>query len=149
MELFRVVREKYHQDLSGEGAFRYGGRWNTKERYALYTASSRSLGILETLVHLHTPRPPEDYVIVVLYVPDHLAVQNISLSALSQNWREQHNETQQMGNTWLAGAATPLLRIPSVIVPSEYNFMLNPRHADYKELKIIQVEPLTFDTRFF
>lgn len=70
MELFRVVREKYQTDLSGRGAYLHGGRWNSPEQYALYTTFTRSLGILETIVHIESTFPPDDYVMVVLYIPD-------------------------------------------------------------------------------
>jgi RES domain-containing protein len=149
MELFRVTKELYQHDLSGQGAYLNGGRWNGVGYAALYTASHRSLAILETVVHFRVPRPPEDYVMVVLYVPDTLATQNVSLDDLSKNWRKVTRETQQIGDEWLEKCQTPLLRVPSVIVNAEYNYILNPKHTDFQALKIINVEPLSFDERFF
>jgi len=149
MELFRVVREKYHSDLSGRGAYLNGGRWNSPERYALYTTFTRSLGILETVVHLESTFPPDDYVMVVMYAPDTVAIQNISLDDLSKNWKRHTPETQKIGDEWLEKAQSPILRVPSVIVNAEYNYILNPKHPNFQSLKIINTEPLAFNERFF
>jgi RES domain-containing protein len=149
MELFRVVRDKYHKDLSGRGAYLNGGRWNSQEQYALYTTFTRSLGILETIVHIESTFPPDDYVMVVLYVPDIIAIQNVSLNDLSKNWKKDTRETQQIGDKWLEANQSPILRVPSVIVNAEYNYILNPKHPTFQALKIINTEPLMFDERFF
>lgn len=149
MELFRIVREKYHNDLSGQGAFLNGGRWNKQGQYALYTTFTRSLGILETVVHIESTFPPDDYVVVVLYVPDKLAIQNVSLDNLSKNWKRDTTETQKIGDKWLTGNQTSLLRVPSVIVNAEFNFILNPTHPDFQHIKLINKESLAFDERFF
>lgn len=149
MELFRVTKEIYQNDLSGQGAFLNGGRWNGVGFAALYLASHRSLAILETLVHLRVPRPPQDYLISIVYVPDTLAIQNISLDNLSKNWKRDTTETQKIGDKWLTSNQTPLLRVPSVIVNAEYNFILNPIHPDFQHIKLINTESLAFDERFF
>ncbi len=70
MELYRLTKEKYGNDISGTGAFLAGGRWNSKGIRMLYTAGSRSLALVESLAHLVTVRNLESYVVMVLYVPD-------------------------------------------------------------------------------
>jgi RES domain-containing protein len=154
MELFRVTKQLYQHDLSGQGAFLNGGRWNSIGYAALYMASHRSLAILETVVHLRVPRPPEDYVITVIYAPDTIAIQNVSLNDLSKNWKKDTRETQQIGDKWLDANQSSILRVPSVIATrtadaAEYNYILNPKHPAFQELKIINTEPLMFDERFF
>lgn len=73
----------------------------------------------------------------------------MSLDDLSKNWKKDTLETQHLGDKWLAANQTPLLRVPSVIVNAEYNYILNPKHLVFQELKIINTEPLSFDERFF
>lgn len=147
MELFRVTRQKYAGDLSGNGAAVYGGRWNEAGRPVIYAASSRSLAILETLVHLRQPQPPTDYRIMVLYVPDHIPF--ISSQKLPENWKVDEAYTQQLGSQWLASNESLLLRVPSVFVRAEYNYLLNPVQELFMEVKLIAVESIEFDPRFF
>lgn len=149
MELFRVTRQKYAQDLSGNGAAIAGGRWNELGKPVVYTTSSRSLAILETLVHLRHSQPPPDYRIMVLYVPDTIPFLNLADRELPGDWRQNEVYTQQKGSQWLAHNAFLLLRVPSVIVRAEYNLLLNPAHAFFPEVKLMAVEPIEFDARFF
>ncbi|GAB2557613.1 RES family NAD+ phosphorylase [Spirosoma areae] len=149
MELYRVTRQKYEQDLSGNGAAVYGGRWNEIGQPALYAASSRSLAILETLVHIHQSQPPVDYRIVVLYVPDTVPLTSITSRELPANWKADETYTQQRGSEWLNTNESLLLRVPSVIVKAEYNYLLNPAQEYFAEVQLVAVEPIEFDPRFF
>lgn len=147
MELFRISKRQYRQDLSGRGAYLHGGRWNTPGHAVLYTAESRSLAMLEALVHLPVGRPPQDFDIVVLYVPDVVFVQTLDVQQLSRSWRENQSLTQQAGDDWLESNTALGLRIPSAIVRAEFNYLLNPLHATFGEVKIIDFEPFSFDPR--
>ena len=147
MEVFRVTRQKYANDLSGNGAAVNGGRWNEAGRPMLYTASSRSLAILETLVHLRQPQPPTDYRVMVLYIPDHIPF--ITSRQLPENWKVDDAYSQQLGSKWLASNESLLLRVPSVIVRAEYNYLLNPAQEFFAEVQLIAIEPIEFDSRFF
>jgi len=149
MELYRVTRQKYEKDLTGNGAAVSGGRWNEIGRPVLYTASSRSLAILETLVHLRRPQPPTDYRIMVLYVPDSMPLMSITDAQLSEGWKTDDAYTQAIGSQWLSVNNALLLRVPSVIVRAEYNYVLNPGQAFFNDVQLITVEPIEFDPRFF
>jgi RES domain-containing protein len=149
MELYRVVKQTYAHDLSGNGAALYGGRWNEAGRPTLYTASSRSLAILEMLVHLQKPQPPTDYRIMVVYVPDTAPLTAVVDRQLPEDWKENEAHTQQLGSQWLAAQESLLLRVPSVIVRAEYNYLLNPAQAFFAEVQLVSVESITFDPRFF
>lgn len=149
MELYRVTRQKYASDLSGTGAAVAGGRWNQPGHAVLYAASSRSLAILEVLVHLRQPEPPTDYRVVVLYAPDTMPATTLAASQLPDNWRQNETHTQQIGSQWLRSGESLLLRIPSVIVRPEYNYLLNPAHELFADIQIIDMEPIEFDSRFF
>lgn len=149
MELFRITRQKYERELSGNGAAIAGGRWNEVGKPVVYTASSRSLAILETLVHLRQPQPPPDYRLMVLFVPDTVVMTNIAVSQLSDNWKSDTVYTQQVGHQWLTMKESLLLRVPSVMVKAEYNYLLNPAHEQYKDIQLVAIEPIEFDPRFF
>lgn len=149
MEVYRVTRQKYANDLSGNGAAAYGGRWNEAGRPALYVASSRSLAILETLVHLRQPQPPLDYRVMVLYVPDDVSLTTLTDRQLPEDWKVNEVYTQQVGSQWLVSNESLLLRVPSVIMRAEYNYLLNPAQEFFTEVQLIAVEPIEFDARFF
>ncbi|MCF2491410.1 RES family NAD+ phosphorylase [Dyadobacter sp. CY347] len=146
MELFRITRTIYKDDLTGIGAFHYGGRWNSPGRPMLYASSHRSLSMLEVLVHSSRSTPPPDYVIVVLFVPDSIK----SLSAYTvQDWQQDPQWSKSIGDEWLEDNKSLLLRVPSVVVTSEYNYLINTAHPDASEIKVVQVEPFEFDKRLF
>ena len=149
MELYRVTRQQYVSDLSGNGAAVNGGRWNEIGRPALYAASSRSLAILETLVHLRRPQPPTDYRVMVLYVPDSMPLMNLTNRQLSEGWKSDETRTQTIGSQWLVSNESLLLRVPSVLVRAEYNYLLNPAQERFAEVQLVDVEPIDFDPRFF
>ncbi len=87
MELYRLTKEKYGNDISGTGAFLAGGRWNSKGIRMLYTAGSRSLALVESLAHLVTVRNLESYVVMVLYVLG----ENTLGSEAFREWLQLHN----------------------------------------------------------
>ncbi len=149
MELYRVTRQIRQTDLSGMGAARVGGRWNRVQQAVLYTAGSRSLALLESIVHLDAAQPPDDYCVMVVYVPDTSLSRQISVRELPDDWRQDVELTQQKGTEWLKTADSLLLSVPSVIVKAEYNYLINPAHPDFREVKLIDVEPIEFDERFF
>lgn len=149
MELFRVTRFLYKDDLSGNGAALHGGRWNHKPYPVLYCAGSRSLAMLETLVHLKQNQPPDDYCIVVLYVPDSASIQIVSEKDLAPDWKLNQDITRNLGTSWLNQPSSLILRVPSVIVKAEWNYLINPRHPDFEQVKVIDSEPTQFDERFF
>lgn len=94
MELFRIAQRTYGSDLSGRGAYEYGGRWNEKEYAMLYTSGTRSLAMLETLVHLRQTQPPANRVVIVLYVPDSVAVETIYDRQLPGQWQADQRLTR-------------------------------------------------------
>ena len=147
MELFRITRAEYQNDLSGIGAYRFGGRWNSAGNSMLYASSRRSLAMLEILVHWQRPTPPPDYVVVVLFVPDPLASTHIPY--VTHEWHVEQQWSKDAGDAWLNEKKTLLMRVPSVIVPSEWNYLINSSHPDAESVKVIHIEPFQFDNRLF
>jgi RES domain-containing protein len=152
MELYRIAHEHYATDLSGTGARLYGGRWNSEGTAALYTASTRALALLETLVHtpLHVLKQKK-FLLVTLQLPDETTVEKIDLRKLPSGWDvwdlKQH--TQQLGDRFLQHNKKLLLQVPSVLVPEEFNYVLNPSHPHMSRLKVLQQRPLLWNERFF
>jgi len=148
MILYRIGKCIYADNLSGEGARLYGGRWNSEGRPAVYLASSCSLAMLEVLVHLQPLMIPNDYCLVEIEVPDSSIVQ-ITMADLPDNWKDVSPPAilKVMGNNFLANKKHLMLKVPSSIVPLEYNYLLNPMHPDMKKVKIVKKEPFDFDSR--
>lgn len=151
MKLYRLSREKYATDISGTGAKLNGGRWNSRGKSALYTAENRSLAVLEVAVHMDFDLIPEDYFLIVIELPEKASIKNITVSDLSKHWDSlPHSEsTQLLGDDFLDANQFLALKVPSAIVPHEYNFIINPLHPDFSKVKIITLEAFTFDNRLF
>jgi RES domain-containing protein len=147
MELYRLTKSKYENDLSGTGAFLAGGRWNNRGTYLLYTAASRSLAVVEALVHLVTVKNTERYSMLVLYVPDDVARTIYTNSILNPDWKNNPSYTQAVGDLWAKQKSSLLLQIPSAIISKEYNFLINPLHPQAKLVKVMEFEPFSFDVR--
>jgi RES domain-containing protein len=115
-----------YTDLSGLGAKLYGGRWNSEGRPMVYLTSSRSLGMLEALAHFSPTNLPTDYCMMTIDVPENFT--ELVIKSLPKNWHEypEQNSTKQIGNGFLQDKKYLLLRVPSAIVPDEYNYLLNP-----------------------
>lgn len=150
MELFRITQEKFANDLSGNGARLFGGRWNSEGYYALYTSGTRSLALLESLVH--TPAKMLDsniYQLITLSVPDNALKETIALSMLPSAWDAPDTRpvTRMIGDQFLNDKKKLMLAVPSVILPEEINYVLNPLHADMKKVKIINQRRIYFDKR--
>ncbi|HWZ14030.1 MAG TPA: RES family NAD+ phosphorylase [Mucilaginibacter sp.] len=148
MILYRIVKCSYADDLSGTGARLYGGRWSSEGKPAVYLASSRSLAVLEVLVHLPPLMIPNDYCLVEISVPDN-SITQISANQLPANWKDISPPMilRQTGDEFLKKQANLLMKVPSAIVPAEFNYLLNTRHPDMKKVKILKREPFDFDQR--
>ncbi len=144
MVVFRIARKDYIQDLSGRGAELFGGRWNEKGIPALYTSSSLSLAALEILVHTDKSLPPVNMAYAKIYVPDEM----FSMKILRL---KNDEEPVVYGTKWLKEKRGLMLKVPSVILPYEYdhefNLILNPQHEDYKKVFVAEVHDFSFDVR--
>jgi RES domain-containing protein len=149
MELYRIAQEKYADDLSGNGARLFGGRWNSEGNYALYTSSTRALALLETLAH--TPAKllqTKVYRLVTLQVSEVL-IQGLDSKKLPAGWDaiEIRPFTQKTGDQFLLAKKNLLLAVPSVLLPEELNYVINPLHTDFKKVKIVNQRRIHFDKR--
>ncbi len=151
MRVYRLTLPRYaNTAFSGEGARRVGGRWTPAGRPVVHTSATVSLAVLETLVHTTVNSIPSQRVIAV-DVPDALPVDAVDAARLPDDWRRvpPPRVLQDVGRAWLDGGRTAILRAPSAIVPLEFNYLLNPRHADFGLLGIHEPEPFTIDKRLY
>ncbi len=150
MQVFRLARYTRRYDLSGYGAYLYGGRWNLPGRALLYTAELRALALVEALVHFPLEDLPNDMYLLALEVPDNLSREELKTSELPADWQRitQLQPTAVLGDAWLRSGRSLALRVPSVIVPQEHNLLLNPAHPEFREVRLAsEPELFTFDER--
>ena len=151
--LYRIAKTKYIEDLSGEGARLYGGRWNPKGYPALYTTDSTALATLETLVHHRNSTVPKNRSIITLELPEKIEISTIVKKDLPERWwiYPASSELSQLGKKWLDANKTVVISVPSAIIyeGEGRNYILNPRHKDYAQLKIVDISDYNYDIRLF
>lgn len=151
MIVYRIARKKFIEDLSGYGAYLYGARWSLPGVYALYTAEHKSLAYLEYLVHqFERDTWPKDLYLATLKVVTPEDILEVPHDELPPNWNqlEYHIECQLIAKRYFKQVALGV-KVPSVIVPGEFNFIFNPRFADFhSRVKILDMEKLEIDKRF-
>jgi RES domain-containing protein len=149
MRLWRLSKAKHAATaLDGEGSRIVGGRWNSEGRRAVYLSEHLSLAALEVLVHESKATAPT-YVAIELDVPDDITIHAPAPSSLPKDWRDGDApaSTKALGDAWLAAGTHALLRVPSVIIPEEFNFVLNPTHRDAARIKPAPPVRFVFDPR--
>jgi RES domain-containing protein len=146
---YRLTKARYADTaFDGEGARLNGGRWNPVGVPVVYLAESLPLAALETLVHLERPRVLSAYVYFeVAFVAE--LVLAVAEDDLPPDWQANPEpaSTVAIGEAWLRSQASLLLRVPSVVVPKSYNYLLNPVHPDREKVLIKGPYPFTFDSR--
>jgi RES domain-containing protein len=145
---WRIVKERHVATaFSGEGANKAGGRWNSRGVPVIYTSESESLAALETLVHIGTGSRIRFSIIRVDF--DRALVETLAPSALPPNWKSEPPgpATKQLGDAWAKSARSAILAVPSVIIPSGLNYILNPAHTDYSKISFGKPKVFTFDPR--
>lgn len=148
MEIYRIVLERFADRLYAPG---FSGRWNYDGEFVIYTAASRSLAAMENMVHkMGQGVLGTNFIIMVLEISDNLPVTQISIQDLPAHWKLEstYTETQPLGSAWYQTNETLLLKVPSAVVPSENNYVLNARHPDFPQVKIKYKEPFVYDYRF-
>ncbi|MBI4702564.1 MAG: RES domain-containing protein [Deltaproteobacteria bacterium] len=149
---WRIVKARHAADaFSGEGARLYGGRWNHRGTPVVYLGGSLALAALEYFVHLGAYAAGLRFVALRVEIPRGVRVREVALAALPRLWRAEPppDETKDLGTRWIRAAATAVLRVPSVIVPAESNYLVNPAHPDFRKLAIGAPEPFAFDPRMW
>jgi len=147
MTAWRLVKSKYASTaFSGAGARLDGGRWNSPGIPMVYAASSISLAMLEVLMHLPADELRKSHTLFEIQF-DEALMDTVALDDLPRNWRMRRPPAAlaRIGDEWISGRHSAVLRVPSVIVASEYNYLLNPSHPSFTRIKIGPRQPLRFD----
>lgn len=148
-KLWCVVKRKHAATaFDGKAAQRFGGRWNSPGRRAVYTSATKALAILEVLVHLDVGRALPRLVAFAVDVDDGL-VDRISIARLPRYWRTSRGleVTQRVGDEWLGSGRSVALAVPSTIVPEEENYVLNPAHPGFRRLTFGRAMSFLLDPR--
>jgi RES domain-containing protein len=151
MIVFRLSKSVFSKDLSGKGAEKSGGRWNSKGVAVVYTSDSRALCTTEIAVHTPLGNIPTDYQIVSIEIPDGIKIEALNTEKLPSDWRifPHSLSTQQIGDAFIRNNIFLVLKVPSVIVPGEFNYLINPNHSDFKKITIKAINSFNFDERLF
>ena len=147
---FRVDKAKWQkQSFSGQGAALEGGRWNPAGIGVVYVSQHLAMAAMEKLVHLNPGIGTKlRYVSFRLYFAN-VAIEVLSPEKLPAGWdaKPVGVETQRIGREWFEKGRTAILQVPSAIIPSEWNFVLNPTHPNFHRIEIAAAEPFAFDPR--
>lgn len=134
--------------FAGQGAKLNGGRWNNVGTSAVYLSAHLSLCALEMLVHAD-PADLPDFVSIPVDVPPALSIEDVDPAKLSSRWRDELSppELRAFGDEWVRAGRSLLLRVPSVVIPDEENYVVNPAHPQFPKLKIGEPRLFSFDPR--
>ena len=146
---WRIIRRKFaKRAFRGAGARLFGGRWNSPGLAVVYTAQSLALAALEILVHVDSDKLLQDYVAIPVTVDPEL-ITKVDQSALPNNWRAYPSSkaTRTIGDEWISEGVLPVLQVPSAVIPTELNFLLNPSHKEFRKLRIGKSQRFQFDRR--
>jgi RES domain-containing protein len=146
---WRIVQDRHRRTaFDGEGARRYPGRWNERGEAVVYTAGSLSLAALELLVHLGNADLLKRYVCIPLRF-DGALCRRLDPASLPADWAQDPPplSTRAIGSAWLAAGTSPVLAVPSAVVPRETVFLLNPLHPAFPGISIGAADTFRFDPR--
>jgi RES domain-containing protein len=134
--------------FTGQGARRFGGRLNSKGVAVVYTSATLSLAAMELLVHLQSADVLASYAMRSVRFDEGL-VTTLTVADLPRDWNHSPPPpgVQRVGDEWVRSGASAVLRVPSVIVPTENNYLLNPNHPDFAAIQLGVAEPFQFDPR--
>ena len=147
MIVYRITKSKRASDISGYGASIYPGRWNKKGTIVLYTGESKEIALLENIIHIPAMMIPE-LDILTIEIPDN-SITVLTPKDLPPNWYRYPAPTvlSDIGQEWIDESKTIALKVPSSIIHSSYNIILNCRHKDYNKVKILSQKKFYFDIR--
>jgi len=151
MIVYRLAKSKYSNDLSGRGAEKTGGRWNSKGVAMVYTSESRALCTAEIAVHIPLGIMPKDFELISVEIPDSIEIFELSVSDLPKDWNSipHSGKTQELGDKFIRENKHAVMKVPSAVVQGDFNYLINSNHEDAKNVKIIKLESFVFDQRMF
>jgi len=148
MVVYRITHRKWSGKLSTSG---FPARWNSAGIFMIYTACSRSLACLESVVHRGSADFVIPFIIMEISIPDELEVSETLISDLPEGWNKNgdpgYRKCQPFGDQWISESGSAILKVPSAIIPKESNYLINPNHPDFSKITIKSEEPFMFGDR--
>ena len=147
MKVYRISKIQYINDLSGYGAAHYPGRWNSKGTFVLYTAATAALALLESVVHMDKLLRT-GYSLATIVLPE-TSISIVDIDDLPAGWDSfpPQENLKKFGDLFVKSSVYLALQIPSSIMPEDYNFLINPQHPQFNQVKIESVRELKIDSR--
>lgn len=155
MRIWRLCRAVHASEaFTGEGARRFGGRWNSRGVPMIYASTSLALAAIELFVHLEPGQAPADLVYLSALLPEGEPARTLHPADLPPAWwaddaAPQAPTTRDLGDAWIRAGNSLALMVPSVPIRAEWNVLLNPLHPRIIELQIEPPQPFVFDARMF
>lgn len=150
--VYRILRKRYAKNpLDGEGAYLFGGRWSSPGTRIAYTAEHLSLAMVEYFVHIDVDDPPKDLVVAAADIPDSVSRVILKPRDLPADWRQvsARPALAAIGDSFAAKRNMAVLVVPSAVVPSESNWLINPLHPQFADIRVRPPERFQYDPRFF
>ena len=146
MLVYRIVHRVHSKELYASGL---EGRWNSDGKKVIYTAGSIALAFLENMIRRQGVGFNSDFKTMIIEIPDGLKIKTIKPEDLPDGWRNYRDYTkcQLPGNDWYDKGQTPVLKVPSAVLPEEWNYVLNATVADFKTIHLIDTVELVPDER--
>ena len=148
LSVWRLITARFARTaFSGDGARLYGGRWNRKGTSLVYSAGSQSLAMLEMLVQDEPLRAR--YVMISATIPKGVRIEKVKPEQLPRDWRSMaaREQLQALGTAWAKNSKCAVLAVPSVVIPGESNYLLNPQHDDFSRIRIGKPQAFITDLR--
>ncbi len=147
MLVYRLAKKQYSRDLSGAGASQFGGRWNKRGTPVIYAGESLEISLLELLVHVPPMMVPQ-LDAVTIKIPDD-SISEITPKQLPRNWQDYPAPSllAEIGYKWVHANKSLALKVPSSVISSSCNLVLNCNHRDFRKVKILKCEEFRFDPR--
>jgi RES domain-containing protein len=151
-KVYQLLRRPYaKKPFDGEGAYRFGGRWSSPGTRVVYTSEHLSLAMLDYFVHLDPDDPPKDLMLVTAEISDSVSRVTISREQLPKEWRRSPAPSRlaAIGDDFVSSGRSTGLILPSVLAPTESNWLINPAHPGFRQIKVHPAERFIYDTRLF
>jgi len=146
MHVYRICLARWADSLNASGQ---AARWNSKENLVIYSANSRPLACLENVLCRSGEGLMEAFRVLTIEISDEVRVEIFDDTRLPEHWAsfQEVDSTQAFGDEWLRSGRTAILQIPSALLPLEFNFLINPNHADFARISLLSSEPFAFAPR--
>jgi RES domain-containing protein len=144
MIVYRCTLRKWSADLTGTGAFQFGGRWNNPGTHLLYTAENNVLAALEVALRVPLEHISKNYLMVPIEIPDDAEV---AIPDLPPGWRSKPELTASVGLDFVTRRKHLAMKVPSALISDSYNFLINPQHPRMSAVKVQRPRPILFDNR--